>query len=125
MPFYERRGFRVIPSADLSPALRAVVDDETRRGLDPSRRVAMKRLCTPTIVVSDTATVEDVQFLEEEINEVQLREDEARHRGCRKIVLSTHSFQAPDFYRKHGFVVAGEISNYPHGHRSMFLEKPL
>ena len=52
-------------------------------------------------------------------------EDEARARGCRKIVLSTHSFQAPDFYGKHGYVVAGEFSEYPRGHRSIFLEKIL
>jgi ribosomal protein S18 acetylase RimI-like enzyme len=52
-------------------------------------------------------------------------EEEARSRGCRKIVLSTHSFQAPDFYRKHGFVVAGEFSEYPRGSRSIFLEKLL
>jgi GNAT superfamily N-acetyltransferase len=52
-------------------------------------------------------------------------EDEARARGCRKIVLSTHSFQAPDFYSKHGYIVSGEFSAYPRGHRSIFLEKLL
>ena len=52
-------------------------------------------------------------------------EDEARTRGCRKMVLSTHSFQAPDFYCKHGYVVVGEFSEYPQGHRSIFLEKTL
>ena len=35
MPFYARLGFEVIPSEALSPALRSVVLDETRRGLDP------------------------------------------------------------------------------------------
>jgi GNAT superfamily N-acetyltransferase len=44
-PFYERMGFEVVPSEDLSPALRAVVADETRRGLDPARRVVMRRRC--------------------------------------------------------------------------------
>ena len=52
-------------------------------------------------------------------------EEEARSRGCKKIVLSTHSFQAPDFYRRHGYVVAGEFPDYPRGHRSIFLEKRL
>ena len=45
MPFYTRLGFDVIPPAALSPALLAVVEDEARRGLDPARRVAMRRLC--------------------------------------------------------------------------------
>jgi GNAT superfamily N-acetyltransferase len=45
MPFYERLGFQEIPSGELSPALRLVIEDETRRGLDSSRRVAMKRPC--------------------------------------------------------------------------------
>lgn len=63
MPFYERLLFRVIPSAELSPALRSIVEDETRRGLDPFRRVVMKRLCVPTIVVSDDATVEGLQLM--------------------------------------------------------------
>jgi len=48
MPFYQRLGFRVVPASQLSPALHAVVQDETRRGLDPSRRVVMKRPCDPT-----------------------------------------------------------------------------
>jgi len=45
MPFYARLGFDVIPSEALSPALRSVVEDEIRRGLDPARRVAMRRPC--------------------------------------------------------------------------------
>src|SRR6516162_7186003 len=39
-------------------------------------------------------------------------EDEARARGCTKVVLSTHSFQAPDFYVKQGYVIAGQYSDY-------------
>jgi ribosomal protein S18 acetylase RimI-like enzyme len=52
-------------------------------------------------------------------------EEEARSRGCGKIFLSTHSFQAPDFYRRLGYVVTGEFSDYPRGHSQIFLEKPL
>jgi cysteinyl-tRNA synthetase len=43
MPFYERLGFRVISPTELSRALRSVLNDEARRGLDPARRVAMRR----------------------------------------------------------------------------------
>jgi GNAT superfamily N-acetyltransferase len=44
MPFYERLGFEAIPPEALSPAMLSVIRDETRRGLDPARRVAMRRL---------------------------------------------------------------------------------
>ena len=43
MPFYARLGFAVVPPEQLSCVLRMVVKDETRRGLDPARRVVMKR----------------------------------------------------------------------------------
>jgi len=43
MRFYARLGFGVVAPEHLSLALRAVVEDETRRGLDPSRRVVMRR----------------------------------------------------------------------------------
>jgi GNAT superfamily N-acetyltransferase len=43
MPFYARLGFELVPRAQLSPALAAIVDDETQRGLDPARRVVMRR----------------------------------------------------------------------------------
>jgi GNAT superfamily N-acetyltransferase len=43
MPFYARLGFEVVPPAALSTVLRAIVDNETRRGLDPRTRVVMRR----------------------------------------------------------------------------------
>jgi GNAT superfamily N-acetyltransferase len=43
MPFYARLGFVEIPAGNLSPALVSVLRDEARRGLDPTRRVAMRR----------------------------------------------------------------------------------
>jgi GNAT superfamily N-acetyltransferase len=43
MPFYARLGFEVISPEDLTPVLRAIVEDEARRGLDPRRRVAMRK----------------------------------------------------------------------------------
>jgi ribosomal protein S18 acetylase RimI-like enzyme len=39
----------------------------------------------------------------------------ARRRGCHTFYLETFSFQAPEFYRKHGYRVAAEISAFPHG----------
>jgi GNAT superfamily N-acetyltransferase len=137
----------------------------------------------PTALVTDNASPEDLQFLEEQINAynfaatgyrdarllvillrdsagriyaglsghtwggagevrflwvdesrrltgigtclLRAAEEEARSRGCRKMVLSTHSFQAPAFYLKLGYVVAGECSNVPSGHSHILLEKPL
>ncbi len=52
-------------------------------------------------------------------------EAEARRRGCKQIVLSTHSFQAPEFYRKYGYAVAGQFDEYPAGHTLYFLRKLL
>ena len=45
MPFYEQLGFEVIPADELSAALLSVLDNEARRGLDPSRRVVMRCQC--------------------------------------------------------------------------------
>ena len=42
MPFYARLGFEELTPAELSPALRGLLEDETRRGLDPTRRVVMR-----------------------------------------------------------------------------------
>jgi GNAT superfamily N-acetyltransferase len=43
MPFYARLGFDAVPHDQLGSALSAVVEDEGSRGLDPSRRVVMRR----------------------------------------------------------------------------------
>lgn len=52
-------------------------------------------------------------------------EDEARRRGCRRLFVGTHSFQAPAFYERHGFRRTAEWSNYPSGFGQVFLEKDL
>ena len=50
---------------------------------------------------------------------------EALRRGCSQVVLSTHSFQAPGFYRKLGFVEVGRIPDYPQGHAQIWFVKRL
>jgi GNAT superfamily N-acetyltransferase len=52
-------------------------------------------------------------------------EDKARELDCHQMVLRTHSFQAPDFYAKHGFEEVGVIQGYPRGHSDLFLRKDL
>ena len=52
-------------------------------------------------------------------------ETEARARGCTQMVLSSHSFQAPDFYVRHGYVEYGRIVGYPRDHAQVHLVKEL
>lgn len=54
-----------------------------------------------------------------------MAEDEARGRGARQAYLDTFSFQAPDFYKKHGYQVFGELLDFPTGHQRYFLKKEL
>ncbi len=54
-----------------------------------------------------------------------LVEAEARRRGARHVYLDTFSFQAPDFYKKHGYQVFGELRDFPPGYQRYFLTKEL
>ncbi len=54
-----------------------------------------------------------------------LLEDKARRLGARHSHLDTFSFQAPDFYKKHGYQVFGELKDFPVGHQRYFLTKDL
>ena len=42
-------------------------------------------------------------------------EAHARTRGCSIFYLTTLSYQAPEFYRKHGYAVLAQIAGYPNG----------
>ncbi len=50
-------------------------------------------------------------------------EDIARERGCIGIRLDTTTFQAPEFYRRHGFLEFGRVENYPPGHARIWFAK--
>ena len=49
----------------------------------------------------------------------------ARNHGCTFIHLDTFSFQAIDFYKRHGFSVFGKIDDYPGGVERYYLKKDL
>ncbi|CAM5547047.1 GNAT family N-acetyltransferase [Streptomyces fumanus] len=49
----------------------------------------------------------------------------AGHRGCRSVRLETWDFQAPDFYRRHGYQVVCVIEDYPPGITEYTLVKHL
>lgn len=52
-------------------------------------------------------------------------EVEAKARGCGQILLETHEFQAPDFYRRLGFEMIGRVDGYPRGHQYLTMVKRL
>lgn len=52
-------------------------------------------------------------------------EAEAIQRGCTRAKLSTFSFQAPRFYPKHGYDVAGLIEGHPPGANDYTFVKDL
>jgi GNAT superfamily N-acetyltransferase len=52
-------------------------------------------------------------------------EDEARRRGCHWSKLNTWDFQAPDFYKRCGYVEYGREVDYPPGHTNFLMRKDL
>lgn len=52
-------------------------------------------------------------------------EQEGRRRGCVSAVLYTISFQAPDFYQRHGWQRMGEVPCLPPGTSRIFMSKTL
>jgi GNAT superfamily N-acetyltransferase len=54
-----------------------------------------------------------------------MAEEEARKRGAEHAYLDTFSFQAPEFYKRYGYRVFGELADCPTGHSRYFLTKDL
>lgn len=52
-------------------------------------------------------------------------EQEAQLRGAKNAYLDTFSFQAPDFYKQHGYQIFGVLEDFPPGHQRYFLTKQL
>jgi GNAT superfamily N-acetyltransferase len=52
-------------------------------------------------------------------------EAEARRRGCSRVVLTTHSFQAPQFYERLGYQRIHAIEGRPKGHFNIVFIKSL
>jgi GNAT superfamily N-acetyltransferase len=49
----------------------------------------------------------------------------ARRRGAKNAFLDTFSFQAPGFYQAHGYVVFGQLPDFPAGHTRYYMRKQL
>lgn len=56
---------------------------------------------------------------------LMLAEAAARELGAKHAYLDTFSFQAPDFYKRHGYRVFGELRDFPPGHQRCYLTKEL
>ena len=52
-------------------------------------------------------------------------EAEARRRGCMQVILFTHTFQAPGFYERLGYLQKARIADYPSGHAQLLYVKQL
>ena len=52
-------------------------------------------------------------------------ESEAINRGCHSVHVDTMSWQAPDFYKKHGYETISELNDIPSGNKKFHLIKKL
>ncbi len=56
---------------------------------------------------------------------LQRIETEAYELGCKTVITDTFSFQAPEFYSRHGFEVFGTIKGYPESTAKYYLRKTI
>ena len=56
---------------------------------------------------------------------VRAVERHALGKGCAQVMLSSHTFQAPDFYRRLGYVEQARVAGYPSGHSDIHFRKLL
>jgi ribosomal protein S18 acetylase RimI-like enzyme len=199
-PWYTKLGFRELAEREWTPGIRAIRDEEQKKGLPGELRVVMRREVAgaspirhdasvpslddlPEIVISDSEADTDAAELREAVHAFNFdatgyrdgrvlacilrnrdgrlvagidgftwggyaridyfwvhealrgqglgtrllaaAEDEARRRGCLKVVLDTHSFQAPGLYRALGYREVGTARDVPVGFSETHFEKTL
>lgn len=49
----------------------------------------------------------------------------ARDKHCKGIQLTTFEFQAPDFYKKHGYEIYAELPNFVGNYKNIYMKKML
>ncbi len=56
---------------------------------------------------------------------LQRAEEAGAAAGCTEAMLNTFSFQAPGFYRRHGYAVFGELTDMPEGETRYWMSKRI
>jgi N-acetylglutamate synthase-like GNAT family acetyltransferase len=56
---------------------------------------------------------------------MQQIEEKAVELGCKHAYLNTMSFQAPEFYKRLGYIQVAELEDFPPGHSRLFFRKEL
>ena len=56
---------------------------------------------------------------------LEAAESEARRRGCKYAFVDTFSFQAPEFYKKHGYQQVFTLEEYPYTGKRHYYTKEL
>ena len=56
---------------------------------------------------------------------LEAAEAEAKKRGCHSVHVDTMSWQAPEFYKKHGYKIISELDDIPDGNKKYHLIKNL
>ena len=111
----------VVGYADRSDLAVLIKDPETGATLGGiSGRTSLGLLFIDLVYVPDSLRGRDLGR-----RMMAMAEAEGCRRGCKAGVLYTISFQAPDFYRKLGWTVFGEIPCDPPGTSRVFLTKRL
>lgn len=56
---------------------------------------------------------------------MSMAEDLAREKDCVGIWLDTFDFQAPEFYKRHGYSEFAHLTDFPPGRKRFFFQKRL